>query len=202
MKVFTMLAEIKKRLLVGISPSKRRIRLGLKSFVLGSLGRNLRLGGRDIVFNNSKNIYIGDYVFIGSGCYFDAISRIAIGNGCMIGPRVFAVSGSHNYDSSDLMAVPYDRRQIDLPIVIEDNVWVAGNVSLAPGAHIGEGSIVGMGCTVAGYIPPHSVVLGKKAEVLKKRSSERYEKLVEEGMVYGKVFAGTGFELVDREELD
>ncbi|WP_288070639.1 acyltransferase [Adlercreutzia caecimuris] len=190
-----------KKVLIDIKPSKQRIRIGLRAWSMGSLGRDLRLGGKDVVFNNSENIYIGDYVYIGSSCYFDAYSQIRIGDGCMIGPRVFVVSGSHNYDSKDLMSVPYDRRQVDLPIIIDDNVWIAGNVSIAPGTRIGEGSVVAMGCTVSGEIPPYSVVMGPKAAVVKQRDAERYRRLAADGMVYGKVFAGSGFELARKEDL-
>lgn len=199
--MLNLIRKIWKKALICVNPPKRKIRIGLRVWQMGSLGRNLRLGGKDVVFNNSTNIHIGDYVYIGSSCYFDAYSQIRIGDGCMIGPRVFAVSGSHNYDSKDLMSVPYDRRQVDLPIVIDDNVWIAGNVSIAPGTHIGEGSVVAMGCTVSGDIPPFSVVMGKKAVVVKRRDVERYQRLVADGMIYGKVFAGSGFELASKEEL-
>lgn len=140
-------------------------------------------------------------MFFGAECYFEAVSNITIGSGCMFGPRVFCIAGSHNYDCSDLRAIPYDNRQVDQPVVIEDNVWVAGNVSIAPGAHIGEGSVIGMGAIVAGDIPPYSIVVGQKGMVVKKRSKERYEKLKHAGKIYSCMFAGKPFEMVDKDLL-
>lgn len=172
--------------------------IGSRRLKFASLGDRIRLGGPS-VFNRSANLTIGSDVFIGAECYFEAVSEICIGNGVMIGPRVFCISGSHNYDSEDLRAVPYDNRQVDLPVVIEDNVWIAGNVSIAPGCHIGEGAVVGMGAVVAGEIPPYSVVIGGKGRVVKMRNVNKYKELVEQEKIYGRIFAGMPFEMIERD---
>lgn len=161
-----------------------------------ALGANIRMG-RDVKLLQTENMEIGDNVFFGNECYFDAVSRISIGSGCMFGPRVFCIAGSHNYDSPDLKAVPYDNRQIDLPVVIGDNVWIGGNVSVAPGTRIGEGSVIALGAIVAGEIPPYSVVMSEKASVVKYRNKEMYTSLVAQGAIYNSVFAGKPFEIVD-----
>lgn len=168
------------------------VRMNLKFIRFGSIGNNIRFGGVSW-FGHAENIYVDDNVFFGPDCYFDAMTEIHIAAGCMFGPRVFCVSGSHNYSSTDLGAVPYDDRIIDLPIVIERNVWIAGNVSIAPGTHIGEGSVVALGAVVAGWIPPYSVVIGNKAQPVKKRDVEQYRRLVEQGRIYNMTFAGKPF---------
>lgn len=177
---------------IKVDSNKSMVRFGFSRVRFGFLGKNVRFGGIS-VFNRAENMYISDDVFFGSDCYFEAVSNITIGSGCMFGPRVFCISGSHNYNSSDLKAIPYDNRQVDLPIVVEENVWIAGNVSIAPGAHIGEGSVIGMGAVVAGDIPPFSIVVGQKGRVIKTRDKEQYERLVAEELIYNKVFAGKPF---------
>lgn len=137
-------------------------------------------------------------MYFARDCYFAASSSISIGSGCMFGPKVFCIAGSHFYDGEDLHSVPYDNRIVDLPVVIEDNVWIAGNVSIAPGSHIGKGSVIGLGCVVAGKIPPYSVVIGPKGQVVKQRDKERYEKLVASDAIFNKAYAGGSFETIQK----
>lgn len=185
------------RMMFRISPKTNYLLEGLRIRKFKHLGENVRFGGRSR-FDYSANIEIGDDSFIGRECYFSAISRISIGSGVMIGPRVMCVAGSHCYDAADLSALPYDDRQIDLPIIIEDNVWIGGNVSIAPGTHIGEGSVVAMGAVVCGDIPPLSVVVGEKGTILKSRDSAIYQTLKDGGQIYSKKYAGAPFRLVER----
>lgn len=182
------------------SPETHRnsvVRIGWKRVRFGELGDNVRFGGRS-VFNRPENIHVGSDVFFGADCYFEAVSSIVIGSGCMFGPRVFCIAGSHNYESPDLRAIPYDNRQIDLPVRIEDNVWVGGNVSIAPGAHIGEGSIIGMGAIVAGKIPPLSIVMCEKGQVVRSRDEAQYSRLKQEGRLYSRLYAGQPFEMIGK----
>lgn len=171
--------------------------MNFKVMRFGKIGNNVRFGGISTLLGTER-IFLDDDVFIGAECYFQAMSEIRIASGCMLGPRVFCVAASHNYNSSDLKAVPYDDRQVDLPVIIERNVWVAGNVSIAPGTHIGEGSVIAMGATVAGEIPPYSVVMGYKALPVKTRDIQQYKALVRQGLIYNKVFAGKPFQMMRR----
>lgn len=182
---------------IKVNSNCNTVRMGIKIMKFGSVGKNVRFGGVSTLLGTER-IFLDDNVFIGADCYLHAVSDIKISSGCMLGPRVFCVSASHNYDSLDLKAVPYDDRQIDLPVILERNVWVAGNVSIAPGAHIGEGSVIAMGATVAGEIPPFSVVIGQKARPIKTRDIERYKALVKQGLIYNKVFAGKPFQMMRR----
>lgn len=175
------------------------IRLGLSRCSFASLGDNVRFDYRS-TFRNAPLISVGSDVYFARDCYFAASSTISIGNGCMFGPKVLCIAGSHFYDGDDLRSVPYDNRIIDLPVVIEDNVWVAGNVSIAPGSHIGKGSVIGLGCVIAGEIPPYSVVIGPKGQVVKQRDIGRYEKLVASDAIFNKIYAGGSFETIQKRE--
>lgn len=181
---------------IKINYETNTVMFGLKRRRFKRIGQELRFGGM-CDFNHTDNIEIGSYVFFGQYCYFDAISQIKIGSGCMFGPKVFCVAGSHNYSSHDLRAVPFDNRQLNRPVIIEDNVWIGGNVSIAPGTYIGEGSVIGMGAVVAGEIPPCSIVVARKALVIKNRNEKQYQILKNNEMIYGRVFAGRGFEMME-----
>ncbi|MDR0571317.1 MAG: acetyltransferase, partial [Rickettsiales bacterium] len=48
-------------------------------------------------------------------------------------------------------------------------VWIGQNVTILPGAKIGDGVIIGANSTVGGAVSPYSVVIGNPARVIKKR---------------------------------
>lgn len=51
-------------------------------------------------------------------------------------------------------------------IIVEEDVWIAANVTLLMGAHIGRGSNIGAGATVRSKIPPYAVAIGNPAKVV------------------------------------
>lgn len=54
------------------------------------------------------------------------------------------------------------------PIVIGDDVWLAGRVTVLPGARIGDGSVVTAGSVVAGELPAGVIAGGIPARVLRR----------------------------------
>jgi acetyltransferase-like isoleucine patch superfamily enzyme len=54
-------------------------------------------------------------------------------------------------------------------IEIGDDVWLAGRVTVRPGARIGAGAVIGAGSVVEGDIPAWAVVSGAPARVLRIR---------------------------------
>jgi acetyltransferase-like isoleucine patch superfamily enzyme len=60
----------------------------------------------------------------------------------------------------------------DVPIIIEDDVWIGTGAIILKGVTIGEGAIVAAGALVIKDVPPYSVVGGIPAKVLKLRFTE------------------------------
>ena len=52
-----------------------------------------------------------------------------------------------------------------MPIIIEDFVWIACNVTIMGGVTVGTGSVIGAGSVVMKDIPPHSFAVGVPAKV-------------------------------------
>lgn len=166
---------------------------GLKRQKFGRVGTNVRLSAQGSFFGHTENIFIDDDVFIGREAYLDAVSEIHIGSGTMIGPRCTFIGGTHNYNSLDLKALPYDNVIIDRKIIIEKNVWIAAGVMVCPGTHIGEGAVIGAGTCIYGEIPSFSVVVSNGYKILKERDREQYMDLADNGNIYNKLFAGKPF---------
>lgn len=52
-------------------------------------------------------------------------------------------------------------------VVIEDNVWVGRKTTVLKGVTLGNGCILGFGCIVSKSVPPHCIVAGQPARVVK-----------------------------------
>ena len=53
------------------------------------------------------------------------------------------------------------------PIIIEDEVWIGCNVTVLKGVTIGKGSVVAAGAVVTKSCPPHSLLAGVPAKIIK-----------------------------------
>ena len=54
------------------------------------------------------------------------------------------------------------------PVVIEDNVLVGANAVILEGVRVGEGAVVAAGAIVVEDVPPHTVVEGVPARIIKR----------------------------------
>lgn len=92
------------------------------------------------------NIVLGKNVFINfHSCFLDTCS-IKIGSRTLVGPHVNFYSGTHPLDPN----VRNGTRGPELgkPIVIGEDCWLGGNVTILPGVTIGDGAVVGAGSVV------------------------------------------------------
>lgn len=54
----------------------------------------------------------------------------------------------------------------DTTVLVEEDVWLASNVTLLPGVKVGRGAIVGAGAVCRSSVPPYSIVIGNPAKVI------------------------------------
>jgi acetyltransferase-like isoleucine patch superfamily enzyme len=108
-----------------------------------------------------KNITIGKNVFFNTGCTFQDLGGITIGDGTQIGQNVVLVTLNHGAVS--------EKRHITypFPIVIGKNVWIGANATILPGVTIGDNAIIGAGAVVTKNIPASAIVAGVPAKVIK-----------------------------------
>lgn len=98
--------------------------------------------------------------FINHGARIHCFDKITIGNGVYIGDDV-AIRDSDGHE------IVGSEKPMTLPIVIKDHVWIGARVTIVKGVTIGEGAIVAAGAVVTKAVPPHSMVAGVPAKVIK-----------------------------------
>ncbi len=93
-------------------------------------------------------IHIGRHARL-NGCTIIAAERVDVGADCVLGSC--EVRDHLPYSES-----PADRRHPGpaQPVVIEDNVWIGGQVSVLPGVRIGRDTVVGISGSVKTNPPP------------------------------------------------
>jgi acetyltransferase-like isoleucine patch superfamily enzyme len=90
---------------------------------------------------------------------------IHIGDRVYTGPLVQILAVNHVFDDP---ARPVIEQGITAEgIVVEDDVWIGAGAIITDGVVIGKGAVVAAGAVVTGDVPPHTVVGGVPARVLK-----------------------------------
>lgn len=133
----------------------------LKS-MLGSVGERVWIA-KTFNCDCGKNIHIGSDFTGNHNLTILDIREVRIGDHVMIGPGTLITTVTHPLD--------YRRRREymaeALPVVIEDDVWIGGNVTVLPGVTIGRGSVVAAGAVVTTDVAPNTLVGGVPAKVIK-----------------------------------
>ncbi|KAH8848277.1 hypothetical protein MCOR27_001185 [Pyricularia oryzae] len=112
------------------------------------------------------NVKFGKNVYVNSNSTWIDTCTITVGARTLIGPNCSFYSGTHPLD-------PRIRNgtrgpELGKPIVIEEDCWLGGGVTVLAGITIGKGSTVGAGSIVTRDVPPFSCVVGNPARLLKK----------------------------------
>src|SRR5256714_9340725 len=102
-----------------------------------------------------------------NGCTIVAAERVEVGADCVRGSCELR-------DQLPCSESPVDRRLPGpaQPVVIEDNVWIGGQVSVLPGVRIGRDTVVGIHAVVFNDVPPGVIVGGNPARVLRRPDSD------------------------------
>lgn len=125
----------------------------------GKVPYNLRYGAYIEIVNGGK-LTIGQGA-ANVGLTIMCAKEITIGNGVRIGRDVSIRdwNGSH--------VIINDHYRNHAPVHIGDRVWLCTGCTIMPGVTIGEGSVVAANATVTKDVPPHSLVGGSPAKVIK-----------------------------------
>jgi maltose O-acetyltransferase len=125
-----------------------------------------------IAVGDGGRLTVGERVAINCGVSIEVWHEVRIGDKVMMAPNVTIID--QNRHQLEPGAPLFTR-----PVVIGDNVWLAGNVTVLPGVTIGSGSVIAAHSVVSRDIPPNSLAAGSPAKVIKslnipERWSHRY----------------------------
>jgi len=140
------------------------VRIGKHALIQGKL----RLTGPG---NPCELLHIGESTLITGGLHVDLGAAVRIGKMVRIGHDVSLLTINHD------VGPPYLRAgtSFSAEIVIGDGAWLASRCTVLPGVTVGAGSIVGAGSMVTRDVPPHTLVAGVPARVIREldRDEER-----------------------------
>jgi len=158
---------------------------------------------KNIITN--PNIIVGDYTYYDDfedalnfeknvKYHYDFIGdKLIIGKFCMIAPGVTFIMNGANHMIDAITSYPFslfgngwekvmpsiDKLPIKGDTVIGNDVWIGAYVTIMPGIHIGDGSIIATNSTVTKDVDPYAIVGGNPAKEIRKRfSDEKIEELM------------------------
>lgn len=138
----------------------------MKEILKGLLGH---VGDDDFLINQpfrcdyGKQISIGKRFFANFNFVVLDEAHVTIGDDCFIGPNVSIYTACHSTDPVERNS----RREWAKPVIIGNNVWIGGSVTILPGVTIGDNVTIGAGSVVARDIPSNSVAVGNPCKVIK-----------------------------------
>lgn len=111
----------------------------------------------------------GHHLHFGSGIYANSNltlvddGHIYVGDKVMFGPNVVITTANHPIDG-ELRAKGL---QYNKDVYIGENAWIAANVVILPGVHVGKNTVIGAGSVVTKDIPDGVVAVGNPCRVLR-----------------------------------
>jgi acetyltransferase-like isoleucine patch superfamily enzyme len=131
--------------------------------------RKFSLGDYSVVesfscINNAVgDVVIGDHTRI--GLHNTVIGPVTIGSHVNLAQGITITALNHNFgDKSQRI----DDQGISTdPVIVGDDIWIGANAVILPGVNIGHHSVVAAGAVVTKDVPPHSLVAGVPAKIIK-----------------------------------
>ena len=129
------------------------------------LGERVRIRGTHVPVELASlpggTLDIGSRTFINGGVSICAQESVKIGKNCAIGNYTL-IMDTDFHDIRDHTQPPKSE-----PIVIEDDVWLAAQVTVLKGVRIGRGAVVAAGAVVTKDVPPFTLVGGVPAKIIR-----------------------------------
>ena len=99
------------------------------------------------------------------GLHNTIIGPVTIGSHVNLAQGITVTALNHNFEDTNKQI---DEQGISTnPVIIEDDIWIGANAVILPGVTIGHHSVVAAGAVVTKDVPPHSLVAGVPAKIMK-----------------------------------
>lgn len=135
---------------------------------LGHCGKNVIFGlpvscsdPQNIFLYDNTNVFEGS-IFIGHKAKFIMKENSGAAQGLTV------ITNGHHKSVEDSFKENVRKKTNDTnhDIIIEEEVWIAANVTLLDGVHIGRGANIGAGSVVRHSIPPYAIVIGNPCKII------------------------------------
>ncbi len=147
-----------------INVLQKQIRAFCGKLMLRKCGKHVNIE-KGAVF--SRRVSLGDYSGIGINARIGG--KCTIGQYVMMGPNCTIYSRNHKFSdiSKPMMEQGFSEPQ---EVIIGDDVWIGGSVTILPGVKIGSHSIIGACSVVTKDVPEYAIVAGNPAQIKKYRN--------------------------------
>ena len=141
----------------------RSARMDTPPYRIFSLGDYSVIESFACINNAVGDVMIGDHTRI--GLHNTIIGPVEIGSHVNLAQGITVTALNHNFDDTEKRI---DEQGVSTnPVTIEDDVWIGTNAVILPGVTIGNHCVVAAGAVVTKDVPPHSLVAGVPAKVIK-----------------------------------
>lgn len=138
----------------------------LKS-ILGKCGERVHIEA-PFHCDYGKNIEVGENFFANYHFVVLDVGKVTIGDNVMIAPNVSIYTAGHPVH-------PQARNsgyEYGIDVTIGSNVWIGGSVTILPGVHIGDNTVIGAGSVVTKDIPDNMIAAGNPCRVIRTITDE------------------------------
>ena len=141
----------------------RSARMDTPPYRIFSLGDYSVIESFACINNAVGDVIIGDHTRI--GLHNTIIGPVDIGSHVNLAQGITVSALNHNFSDTNKRI---DEQGVSTnQVTIEDDVWIGANAVILPGVTIGEHCVVAAGAVVTKDVPPHSLVAGVPAKVIK-----------------------------------
>lgn len=150
-----------------LPPERWEERPALLKQLLGKTGEEITIN-EPFHCDYGYNIEVGENFFANYNFTVLDVGKVIIGDNAFIAPNVSIYTAGH-----PIHPLPRNSGyEYGLDIVIGDNVWLGGSVSIMPGVHIGSNVVIGGGSVVTRDIPDNVLAVGNPCRVVREITEE------------------------------
>mgnify|MGYP001189971231 FL=1 len=158
-----------------LDAERRNIRIHSTAVIVNfdeiQFGENVRIDAYVVL--SCRDLILGNYVHIASGCGFFGTAPIRMGDFSTTSAQVLVYSSTDDYSGKYMtnQTIPSEFTNVQhAAVLIERHCIIGAHSTILPGSALGEGAAVGSAALVNGPLPPWTISVGTPAKPIKSRA--------------------------------